>query len=443
MKDNHFFAKVNICLICVGLILSSCKKDPEMGISLNEIIIEPIQIETETFKISSNVEWTLEILQSEDKWLTASPLYGRGNATITLEASENGEFAERIAFIAVLGEGLADTLKVLQLPSLDVAEKFKDEIFRQYCLHEFDTSPRDGKISLKEASDVFVINVKGKNYEDEEEEEMNKITSLAGIEYFSNLKELYCSNNRIEEIDVSNNKDLRKLDCSFNPIGKIDVSELYKLTDLYLHTTNIKSLDVSNNALLYLLTTSTSPITSLDVTENKELAMLLCNGNQLTNLDVTKNTKLVMLYCGSNRLSTLDISMNTHLVNLWCNNQVDNNNRKLLTNLDISQNISLQTLSCGQNGITSLHLNNNAALRELRCDDNLLIGLDVSQNTKLEDLKCNNNQLKGSIDISNNKLLKYIDLTDNQSLDIIYVWQGFDATNSYYEKDKTADYKVK
>jgi len=134
--------------------------------------------------------------------------------------------------------------------------------------------------------------------------------------------------------------------------------------------------------------------------------------------------------------------MNTDLVNLWCNNQTDGS-RKLLTELDISNNKALQTFSCAQNGITKLNLTNNPELLQLRCEENQLTALNISENIKLEILKCNNNNLTDDIDVSNNKLLKQINLQKNPDLSTIYVWQGFDKDNSYYEKDKDAAYVVK
>lgn len=433
--------KVNLWLTVVCLMLSSCENAPEMAVFSDEIIIDAIQTEPATIDISANVEWTITVFQSEELWLTVSPLQGKGDATITLEAAENTEFAERIAFIAITGEDVyTDTIKVVQAPTLDVVEKIEDEIFKQFCLDEYDHSPKDGKISKKEALNAIEIKVKGM-----------KISSLAGIEYFTNLRKLDCSDNKIKEIDVSKNRELRTLDCSINPISAIEVDELPKLSDLQIHSTNIKKIDVSKNVELYMLITSNSPITSLNVLENKELAVLLCSDNQLTDLDVSKNSKLLMLHCPNNKISTLNLSMNPNLVNLWCNNQTGDNNKKLLTTLDMSHNKNLQILSCAQNGITNLQLTNNPDLIQLRCEDNQLISLDVRQNTKLVYLKCNDNKLKDNIDISNNKLLKDINIRNNQDITTIYVWQGFDENCTSgvdgkikcYEKDEHAKWVKK
>jgi len=432
MKNNYYIAKISSWFLCAGLVLSSCEKEPEMAVTSNEIIIEAIQTESATLGISANVVWNIKTIQ-EEGWLTVSPMQGKGNATITIDATENIEFSERIAFIIISSEGIkTDTVKIIQTPTLDVAEKIADDIFRQFCLKEYDNSPKDGKISAKEALSVMDINVKGL-----------EIHSLTGIEYFTKIRKLFCSANNLSEINISKNKDIRILDCSFNSsLTNIDVSELSKLTDLHIHSTKIQNIDVSKNTNLELLTTSSSPIKTLNLSENKELTVLLCNDNQLSELDVSKNTKLQMLYCANNKLSKIDLSANVNLVNLWCNNQTDGNNRKLLTQIDISNNKVLQTFSCAQNDITNLDLSNNPELTQLRCEENQLTDLDISLNTKLGDLKCNNNKLTDAIDISHNKLLKYIDLRKNPSLSIIKVWQGFNANNSYYEKDKNAQWVI-
>ena len=431
MKDNCFLKRVIVFLMYAGILLSSCTKDPEMFVPLDDIVIEAIQIEPVTFDIMANVVWTVDVVQEGNKWLDVSPRYGKGNATITIETDENIEFIERVAFIAITGEGFqTDSIKIVQTSTLDVAEKIEDEILRQYCLDMFDDSPKDGKISAKEARFVMMLDI----------EEMN-IQSLVGIEYFTQLKKLRCSDNEIKEIDISKNKVLKELDCSNNPIDRLDVSELPMLADLRIHSTKITQIDVRNNPALYLLTISNSPITSIDVSDNKELSMLLCNNNQLTELDVSKNAKLLMLSCGNNKLSTINLSMNPNLVNLYCNDQTDGN-KQLLTNLDISQNKAIQSLSCAQNALTELDISNNPALTSLRCEDNLLTHLDISKNTKLEELRCNHNRLNSSLNISNNKTLKWIYLTQNPNLSKIYVWRGFDESNRFFEKDKDAQWIV-
>ncbi|MEM5768851.1 MAG: hypothetical protein AAGU32_11285, partial [Bacillota bacterium] len=86
---------------------------------------------------------------------------------------------------------------------------------------------------------VTSLNVSGKN-----------ISSLAGIEYFTALTSLNCSDNYLESLDVSNNTALTSLNCGFNQLTSLDVSGNTALTSLNCGYNQIPSLDVSNNTNL-------------------------------------------------------------------------------------------------------------------------------------------------------------------------------------------------
>ena len=73
-------------------------------------------------------------------------------------------------------------------------DNFPDEYFRAYVDLYIDTD-QDGKLSQEEADAVKIITCA----------KWQSISSLKGIEYFKNLKELDCSENCISELDISNN----------------------------------------------------------------------------------------------------------------------------------------------------------------------------------------------------------------------------------------------
>ena len=130
------------------------------------------------------------------------------------------------------------------------------------------------------------------------------IASLAGIEYFTGLKDLNCFVNELTELDLSNNEQLETLDCSLN--------------------LNLSALNVSNNT---------------------KLKTLDCSYGKLTELNVKNNTALTKLVVDVNPLGTLDISHNTLLENL------DAKNAKL-TLMDMSKNPKLKKVNITQNYIT-------------------------------------------------------------------------------------------
>ena len=60
------------------------------------------------------------------------------------------------------------------------------------------------------------------------------IQSLAGIEHFTALTELYCYSNQLTKLDVTGLTALTKLSCDSNQLTKLDVTGLTALTELLL-----------------------------------------------------------------------------------------------------------------------------------------------------------------------------------------------------------------
>ena len=227
---------------------------------------------------------------------------------------------------------------------------FPDANFRT-VVKKFDTN-QDSSLSDTEIAAVKKINCSNKG-----------ITNLKGIEYFTLLNILWCTDNQLTALDVSENTALTKLNCCFN-----------KLT----------SLDVSKNTALTILECNANRLTALDVSKNTALTELNCSVNKLTSLDVSKNTALTELYCNDNQLTSLDVSKNTALISLSC---VCNQ----LTALDVSKNTALTKLNCSINKLTALDVSKNMALTELYCNDNQLTSLDLSNTNIMNDPNCGNN----------------------------------------------------
>ncbi len=198
---------------------------------------------------------------------------------------------------------------------------FPDANFRS-IVRQFDKD-NDGYLNSGEMARVTDIDCYGK-----------QISSLEGVEYFTELKMLDCGSNQLTTLDVSNNTLLEYLNCGFNQL------------------------------------------TTLDVSRNTLLERLHCSGNQLTTLDVSNNTLLEKLSCNSRKLTTLDVSNNTLLKELDCN-------ESKLTTIDVSNNTLLERLSCYQNQLTALDISRNTLLKKLICDHNQLTTLDISNNTKI------------------------------------------------------------
>ncbi len=259
------------------------------------------------------------------------------------------------------------------------------------------------------------------------------IFDLTGIEAFTAIDSLYCYDNQLSTIDISNNTDLiylhchnnqlstldisnntaiTSIDCSENQLTLLDVSNNTPLEKLYCDDNLLTSLDVSNNTYLTSINCSENQLTLLDVSNNLLLEVLICGDNQLTSLDVSNNTALFGLPCNNNQLSTLDVSNNTNLTSIDCS-------ENQLTLLDVSNNTILVSILCSGNQLNTIDISNNTAITFLRCSNNQLSTLDVSNNTNLHNLTCPENQLT-SLDVSNNTALIYLNCYNNQltSLDV-------------------------
>ena len=248
---------------------------------------------------------------------------------------------------------------------------FPDANFRT-VVKKFDTN-QDSSLSDTEIAAVKKINCSNKG-----------ITNLKGIEYFTSLNILLCTDNQLTALDVSENTALTELDCRYNKLTALDVSKNTALTILECNANRLTALDVSKNTALTELDCSFNELTALDVSKNTALTALDCSINKLTALDVSKNTALTKLYCNENRLTALDVSKNTALLYLIC---VVNQ----LTSLDVSKNTALTVLRSNYNQLTTLDVSKNTALLYLSCTSNQLTSLDLNNTKITNDPNCRNN----------------------------------------------------
>ena len=273
-------------------------------------------------------------------------------------------------------------------------ENFPDENFRDYVSKKFDKD-KDGMLTKSELDEVTKIYI-----------ERELITSFKGIEHFTELKELYCIEDKLTELDVKSNTKLTHLECNKNQLTTLDLSHNTELTYLNCEANQLSALNLSNNAKLRYINCRKNQLTTLDLSHKANLETLSCRDNLLTNLVLTNTTKLKTLYCQQNQLTTLDLSHNTNLKILNC----DNNK---LTALNLSKNTALTEIFCDNNQLSALDLSENTNLKILYCQQNKLTTLDLTNKTNLEDLYCDQNQLT-TLDLKNNTNLKFVDCHQNQ-----------------------------
>ena len=299
----------------------------------------------------------------------------------------------------------------------------------------------DNYLTDQEAASVTAIDVSSKS-----------IADLTGIEYFTALISLNCSDNQLTALDLSKNTALEVLDCSNNYLTALDVSKNTALKELYCYCNWIRDEDMlalvnslhQNGGTLYAYATTNdqNEMTTPRVADAKakNWQVKAWDGSKYVDyagiFAVDVNEKNFPDAAFRNYVSTLDAnptngyldegeidftkrievsSMNITslkgiehfpaLLYLKC----DDNQ---LADLDLSKNTALIELDCSNNKLTAIDVSNNTALTILYCYDNQLTALDVSANTALEDLNCSNNKLT-ALDMTHNTSLEQLDCSGN------------------------------
>ena len=356
-------------LALMSALLVSCEKpennkpEPEYSIS-----ISPAELTfgaeggEQTVTVTSSEVWYLD---EESDWYWVSSSSGVSGAEISIKVSPNVD-TENSRSVKLVFTCVDKTAELTINQQKDEIIEFKDPAFLQAILR-YENTDRNGdkKISKAEAALIDKLHVGATNVE------YPRIRVMDEIKYFTALTGLFCYDNQLTSLDLSNNTALTSLSCEGNQL------------------------------------------TSLDVSKNTALTSLSCEGNQLTSLDVSKNTALTGLFCYDNQLTSLDVSKNTALTGLSCEGNQ-------LTSLDVSKNTALTSFSCEGNQLTSLDLSNNTALTVLNCSGNQLTSLDLHNNRLLELLWCENNPLQKLI-LYKYHIIKdgYIEFIESKYGDII------------------------
>lgn len=231
----------------------------------------------------------------------------------------------------------------------------QDTIFEQHLINLGYDIIHDGFVFTDSISSIDTLIISGyPNFE---------IQTLNGIEYFSNLEYLDCSNNIIDSLDLNQNSNLKHLDCSSNSIKELIIDNIYPLT----------FLNFSFNSL-----------TEINLSGNPGLIDLICFRNELTTIDLSNNIYLGNLNCGENNITNLDLSM-MDLYSLNCQNNA-------LNSINLTGNISLEWLVCYNNDLQQINLSHNVNLETLNIGNvysqpssyyNNLSNLDISSNCNI------------------------------------------------------------
>ena len=327
------------------------------------------------------------------------------SANITAWAEKMGKADSDIvtaAFIKIVDGVAVDTFN------------FPDKNFRD-VVKTFDTDDNN-ILSDTEIAAVKEIDCKGR-----------AITNLKGIEYFTALEDLYCYDNELTELDLSQNIKLEELNCSTNRLTVLDLSQNPKL----------KMVICSDNALTALNLSSNSKLTNLNASGNIREITLTGNTFDLSSLPGFDASRMSGLTGGKVSGSTLTVDGNAAVVTYsydlgYTGTELDDAEKDVIFTLAIAgrgTDIDINKTNFPDKDFRELLLDKEAnidrnqdgklstweialvqdidvydmeiadltgieyftELKYLDCAGNHLTSLDLSRNTKLAELDAENN----------------------------------------------------
>lgn len=254
--------------------------------------------------------------------------------------------------------------------------------------------------------------------------------------YSDNILALQCTDCKIQELDVSQSRQLKILDCRGNVLEALDLSA----------NTELQVLKCSGNQLSYLNLNNCHVLQELDIANNKLSVMSLNNCFSAIPMKIRNNTVVDLRLKGNPGTRRCNSGLASY--KNWCVDVEGDNTSAypvtIFTLLDdgISVQLELRTakssiaiIDWGQ-GPVKMNISSQSTrvngrvyqnqikiwaddLTYLKCEKMAVFDIDVSGANKLQQLYCGHNELE-SVNLSANKSLTRLGLNDNKlkTLDI-------------------------
>ncbi|GAB3719248.1 T9SS type A sorting domain-containing protein [Flavobacterium koreense] len=211
----------------------------------------------------------------------------------------------------------------------------------------------------------------------------SNISSLDGIEFFTNLQFLYCHYNSLSSLNITSLTQLKILRCDFNNLSNINLTGL----------TNLQGVNCTNNQ-----------INNLNFTGLNNLKSIICANNQITQLDFSLNPLFKELECKNNNLTSINLKngINHDFSNVNFNDCWKTGNPNLATIcVDASELASVQN-----------HLNNCGTAQTISITSNCGLGGEEFAANKVVLYP---NPTSSIININGSETIKSIELYDSLS----------------------------
>ncbi len=148
-------------------------------------------------------------------------------------------------------------------------ENFPDPAFLEYVAAYYDGNG-DGVLSAAECYFVEEMSLEG-----------DMFTDLTGIEYFTELRVLYCYETGVTELDISANNKLEEVELQSNPLETLTVGRQDSLLSLAVIDASLTELNVSGCPALMVLGVVDTPVEKVDISNCSVIAEIVNNTEPL------------------------------------------------------------------------------------------------------------------------------------------------------------------
>lgn len=306
---KHLFCKWLAAMLIAGLMLSGAALMEESDgaveavAELEEITVEPVEDVEAPVGEEALVDFVEEAAEpeTEDGDEAEEPDVEAVEAAlpepVTDEAADailEESAAEAPEAVEEQADEAAKLMEGEELIPIDEAH-FPDAAFRQLILVNCDgkNGEKDGCLSQSERE--LVEHIGGIGIKIVEINSANGkptwtagITSLQGVAFFPNLREIDCTGNPIASLDVSGMKKLERLACEFCGMTSLNVSGCDNLNSLWLKSNKLTAVDVSSCPSF-----AGFPKSFQKMTDSKSSFSLYMKRNGYGNLEFDKKVKII------------------------------------------------------------------------------------------------------------------------------------------------------
>ncbi|MCM1031792.1 MAG: hypothetical protein NC410_10195 [Oscillibacter sp.] len=238
------------------------------------------------------------------------------------------------------------------------------------------------------------------------------------------IRNLLVNDNKLIFLDVSYNANMLVLNCTNNYLDEIDLTGCLGLQYLYLSNNELSSIEVSHLSTLLGLDVKDNRLTVINISKNQKLARLWIGKNKITTLDLSGNPNLFILETENNPITALDLTQHTEMVTL-------NVSYTSITELDLKRNTKLQSISL--EGLSLETFNNHLIgdmsfaiypqLKQLNVAYTPFTALDLFYNPLLQGIDISGTEIT-QLDLSE-LTIEYLFASYSQLTNIIYTPSNF------------------